>query len=58
MNSAVPHSVVLSSFSQRKEGKKEGAAEVMFERVTEIITDRNLSNVAELFDANFLMKFF
>ena len=36
MTSAAPLSVVLSLFSQWKEGKKEGTAEIMFERVREI----------------------
>ena len=36
MTSAAPLSVVLTLFSKRKEGK-EGVAEVMFEKVTEII---------------------
>jgi len=36
--SVAPLSVVLSLFSNRKEGKKEGAAEVRIERLTEILS--------------------
>ena len=51
MTSGAPLYVVLNLFSQRKEGKKEGVAGVMFERVTRIIFDllryiRNITSSA------------